>query len=299
MLGRTEEGTESYNRAAYLRSPLTSASSDAEGIGSESLLLDSPTNPLGISDATTWVNRGQANLKANQASTALTDFDNALQLDNTVVDAWVGRGDALRLLGRTSEGDACYDQAATLRAGLDVLPLMDLVVVVDTSAPLQTQIQEMQQGVDEAIATVSTERSTNIQITWLGTQSAWDGTPIDQSVMAYLARSTPQTALTVAGISQSAALNEHSSAQMLTAVMTQFPWRPGAAQSLLFMGHTALTRAQEDGNGSGFDRLVNTAKQTGTTVSTYLIPDSRLDPRTPPPESPQRAACGQPDGYCH
>jgi tetratricopeptide (TPR) repeat protein len=61
-----------------------------------------------------WLNLGRQQFQAEQYSQALQYFNQALNLDPTLTDAWNGRGAALKKLGNFSEALAAYDCALQL-----------------------------------------------------------------------------------------------------------------------------------------------------------------------------------------
>lgn len=76
---------------------------------------DMPRLPGGVLFAiTAWLNRGRAKLKLGQTAAALSDFEQALQLDSTSVEATRAKGDALLGLGQQQEADECYRRANEL-----------------------------------------------------------------------------------------------------------------------------------------------------------------------------------------
>lgn len=58
-----------------------------------------------------------------------------------------------------------------------------------------------------------------------------------------------------------------SSADMIAATTKHFDWRPGAAQSLLYLGNESIDKQ----NNGTVQTVIQTAQETGTIVSTYLF----------------------------
>ncbi len=65
-------------------------------------------------DARAWVGRGTTYGANGQHQEALTSFERALHMDNTLVSAWIGKGTALNMLRRNKEALAAFEQALSL-----------------------------------------------------------------------------------------------------------------------------------------------------------------------------------------
>ncbi|MBE9158999.1 substrate-binding domain-containing protein [Nodosilinea sp. LEGE 06152] len=64
-----------------------------------------------------WVGKGRLLSTMGRYDEALFCFDTALELDQTSAAAWMGKGQALMQMGRQSEGQACLAKAADLGNG--------------------------------------------------------------------------------------------------------------------------------------------------------------------------------------
>ena len=226
------------------------------------------------------INLGTALLRLGQGEAALTQFNQAIELDTKDPRAWLGQGDTFTLLGRSRDAETSYAQAAALQSGHPSrfrlqrrqperpVPtdrqLLDIVLLVNTTAPLQAEVSTMQQWVEGAIATTQTTRPSDIRMTWLGTHGSWNGTPIEQSVFEYLDAldRSPNH-----GAGSSGQPSSTSSNHIISHLIGQFDWRPGAAQSLFYLSNGAFSSADQ----AGLQSIIETAQQTGTTINTYLV----------------------------
>jgi Flp pilus assembly protein TadD len=64
-----------------------------------------------------WVGKGRLLSTTGRYEEAIFCFDTALELDQTAADAWVGKGQALAQMGRQTEAQACLARAAALGTG--------------------------------------------------------------------------------------------------------------------------------------------------------------------------------------
>lgn len=267
----------------------------------------SPENILGV------IGLGKVFLKLRQGENALTQFNQAIDRAPTRSDAWMGKGDALVLLGQMDEGQQSYAQAVALRSSpppssptiagpdeavgsqpLEVKPSetlqpqalirsapvdqpaqppliptslpqqLDMVILVNTQSPIQADVVAMQQVMSEAIATITSARPADVRITWLGTHGSWDATPVQQSVSAYL------NSLDISSVSYVIDSHHISPCDAITLLIEHFDWRPGSAQTLLYLDNESLNKNNQYDNQATIQSIVRAARNTGTTISTYL-----------------------------
>ncbi|MBT9313174.1 substrate-binding domain-containing protein [Leptothoe kymatousa] len=134
--------------------------------------------------------------------------------------------------------------------------LLDMVILVDSQAP-NMDITAMERVMGDVLS--ATHRPTDTRVTWLGTHGTMAGTPVHQSVPDYLG-SLGKVSDTPDGVI--------SSAEAMATIAQHFDWRPGAAQSLLFVGAQGLHN--DNNEKTAVQSVVQAANGTGTIVSTYL-----------------------------
>ena len=141
--------------------------------------------------------------------------------------------------------------------------LLDMVILVDSQAPLKADVTEMERVMAAAIAAASTNRPTDVRVTWLGTHGHWAGTLVQQSVSEYLG--------SLGKGFESTSDSPMSSAGAIAAVTRNFDWRPGAAQSLLYLGNDSLNKDSQSDDKTAVQLTIQAANETGSSINTYLI----------------------------
>ncbi|MFG6100812.1 tetratricopeptide repeat protein [Leptothoe sp. EHU-05/26/07-4] len=248
----------------------------------------SPNNALAL------IGLGQIYVKQGQLETALAYFNQALENEPTRPQAWIGKGDALMLLGRSEEGKQhyAYGQALSdipltfpptdtparpsprpvkpdvlseeIQAPITPPQLLDMVILVNTQGPLKAEVMAMGQVMDEAIETTTNARPADVRLTWLGTHEPWEETPVQQSASDYLNH------LGISLENQGITDSQPSPAHIISTLTRYLDWRPGAAQSLFYMGHESLSPDNQADGLPTVQPVIQTAKDTGTTINTYL-----------------------------
>lgn len=159
---------------------------------------------------------------------------------------------------------------------LDNFPLIDLVIVIDTSPSMKDEARALSQIAQTAIRNAKIRCPSNLQITWLGIEGTWTGTEFKRTVRAYLTKKcqVKQTVLRSRkrGNLKSAGAQEDG-ARAIADLIEYFNWREDAAKAVFYLGDEAL-----DGGGDKTERadidaaniVIQKAQTAGVSIHTYF-----------------------------
>lgn len=159
---------------------------------------------------------------------------------------------------------------------LDNFPLVDLVIVIDTSPSMKDEAQALSQIAQTAIRNAKIRCPSNLQVTWLGIEGTWTRTEFKRTVRAYLTKKC-QVKPTVLrsrkrGNLKSAGAQEDG-ARAIADVIEYFNWRKDAAKAVFYLGDEAL-----DGGGDKTERtdidaaniVIQKAQTADISIHTYF-----------------------------
>ncbi|WP_437664469.1 vWA domain-containing protein [Sorangium sp. So ce1182] len=165
-------------------------------------------------------------------------------------------------------------------------PLVDLVVVIDTSVSMRDEADALSQTIEAAIAAAKTKCPSDLRVTYLGIEGTFKKTRFDATVRDYLTQTAKVDASLLRGRTNADSANlteeqkkvfdpREDGARAIEDVATHFDWRPGAARSIFFLGDEALeggvsVTGQDQEDIEAATRAVEVAKKAGTRVHTYL-----------------------------
>ena len=159
---------------------------------------------------------------------------------------------------------------------LDNFPLIDLVIVIDTSPSMKDEAEALSKVAQTAIRNAKIRSSSNLQVTWLGIEGTWKKTKFNRTVRAYLTREcrVPQYSLSSRkqGTLRSAGAQEDG-ARAIADIIEHFNWREDAAKAVFYLGNEAL-----DGGGDKTERrdidaaniVIQKAQTAGVKIHTYF-----------------------------
>ncbi|WP_437498217.1 vWA domain-containing protein [Sorangium sp. So ce1099] len=165
-------------------------------------------------------------------------------------------------------------------------PLVDLVVVIDTSFSMRDEAEALSQTITAAIEAAKTKCPSDLRVTYLGIEGTFKNTRFDNTVRKYLTQTAKVDASSLRGrtIENAARLKEEQKetfdpredgARAIEDVANHFDWRPGASRSIFFLGDEALeggvsVSGQDQEDIEAARRAIEAAKKTGTRVHMYL-----------------------------
>ncbi|XYI02998.1 VWA domain-containing protein [Sorangium sp. So ce1128] len=165
-------------------------------------------------------------------------------------------------------------------------PLVDLVVVIDTSVSMKDEADALSQTIEAAIAAAKTKCPSDLRVTYLGIEGTFKKTRFDSTVRDYLTQTAKVDAASLKGrTSQDGASltaeqkkvfdPREDGGRAIEDIATHFDWRPGASRSVFFLGDEALeggvsVKGQDQEDIEAANRAIEAAKKAGTRVHTYL-----------------------------
>ncbi|WP_437931803.1 hypothetical protein WMF37_21950 [Sorangium sp. So ce291] len=165
-------------------------------------------------------------------------------------------------------------------------PLVDLVVVIDTSTSMRDEADALSQTIAAAIDAAKTKCPSDLRITYLGIEGTFKKTRFDSTVRDYLTQTAKVDAASLKGRTSAdgASLTaeqkkvfdpREDGGRAIEDIAAHFDWRPGASRSVFFLGDEALeggvsVKGQDQEDIEAANRAIEAAKKTGTRVHTYL-----------------------------
>ncbi|WAS91518.1 VWA domain-containing protein [Nannocystis punicea] len=203
-----------------------------------------------------------------------------------------------QLTGIGGEGPAFYldktlegPTPTTVTKESDVVPAVDLVVVIDSSVSMKDEAEALSQAVSAAIESARKNCPSDLRVTYLGIEGTFKNTKFDTTVKNYLVGTAraDESALhgrkkgTVAGGGA-----QEDGARAIEDVTLHFDWRADARRAIFFLGDEAFEGGELDVDQEDIDaanRSIAAAKQGGVRVHTYLGTSSAKEKQRKPLES--------------
>lgn len=153
-------------------------------------------------------------------------------------------------------------------------PLVDLVILTDTSPTMKTDARSVSAAGAAALAMAEGPR--DIRLVWLGIEGRWRQTAFNQTLRTYLTQGcqVPASALRSRQRGELPGGGaQEDAARAIEDATTHLDWRPQAKRHLLYLGDEAL-----DGGGTqpdaadraAADRAIQAAQAAGVQVHTHL-----------------------------
>jgi hypothetical protein len=176
---------------------------------------------------------------------------------------------------KPKQSEAAQSAPKIRNAGSADLPVVDLVVVIDTSASMQDEAADLSRAVDAAIEAARSSCPSDLRVTYLGIEGTFKATRFDKTVRNYLTKEAGADPSALKGRLRgtvAAGGAQEDGARAIEDVTERFDWRPGAARAILYLGDEAF-----EGGGvvrqddiAAADRAIATAQQGGVRVHTYV-----------------------------
>ena len=156
------------------------------------------------------------------------------------------------------------------------VPMVDLVVVIDSSVSMKDEADALNQAVAAAIEAAKTKCPSDLRVTYLGIEGTFKNTRFDTTVKNYLTGTAKADETALRGRKKGTVTGggaQEDGARAIEDVTAHFDWRPSAKRAIFFLGDEAF-----EGGGSDIDkedldsanRSVAAAKQGDVRVHTYL-----------------------------
>lgn len=155
-------------------------------------------------------------------------------------------------------------------------PLVDLVILIDTSPTMKADARAISEAAESALAMAQGQWPLDIRLVWLGIEGRWRQTAFTQTLRTYLTqecqvdpgllRSRQRGELPDGGAQEDAA-------RAIEDATTYLDWRSQAQRHLLYLGDEALEAGGEKPEAADVaaaDRAIQAAQTAGVRVHTHL-----------------------------
>lgn len=155
-------------------------------------------------------------------------------------------------------------------------PLVDLVILTDTSPTIKTNARAVSEAATAALASAEGQGPRDIRLVWLGIEGRWRQTAFNQTLRTYLTQGCQVPASALRSRRRGELPDggaQEDAARAIEDATTHLDWRPQAQRHLLYLGDEAL-----DGGGdqpdaadrAAADRAIQAAQTAGVRVHTHL-----------------------------
>jgi hypothetical protein len=176
-------------------------------------------------------------------------------------------------------------------AGERGTPVVDLVVLIDTSGSMSDEATDLSNAAEQAITAAQQSCPSDLRVCWFGIEGTWVNTRFSQSYRNYFKGQAPpnkddcrysETPLNDADLKGYIADHEDGAAAIID-ISEHFDWRPGATRAVFYLGDEALERGgpQDADDYAAADAAIDVVQKNGVTVYTYFgtpyYPDSAAE----------------------
>lgn len=159
-------------------------------------------------------------------------------------------------------------------------PIVDLVILIDTSGSMGDEATELSNAATQAITAAQQSCPSDLRVCWFGIEGTWSNTRFSQSYRNYFkGQAAPNkddcqysdTPLTDADLKGYIADREDGAAAIID-LSEHFDWRPDAARAVFYLGDEALERGgpQNADDYAAADAAIAVVQKKGVTVFTYF-----------------------------
>lgn len=156
------------------------------------------------------------------------------------------------------------------------LPLVDLVVLADTSPSVKDDARAISAAAEAAMVSAHEHCPADLRVVWLGLEGRWRGTEFNQTLRGYLTEhcgvEATQLRSRQRGELESAGAQEDA-ARAIEDAANHFPWRENAQRALFYFGDEALDAGGDRTEAADIEaanRAIQQAKAARVRVHTYF-----------------------------
>ena len=123
------------------------------------------------------------------------------------------------------------------------IPLVDLVIIIDTSPSMKDEAQALSNAAASAISSAKSSCPADLRVVWLGIEGTWKTTNFDQTLRDYLTRKCKVSASKLRGRKRGqlkSAGAQEDAARAIEDISDYFDWREKAARAIFYLGDEAL-----------------------------------------------------------
>jgi len=165
------------------------------------------------------------------------------------------------------------------------IPLVDLVVAIDSSVSMKDEAVALDAAVSAAIEAARAHCPSDLRVVYLGIEGTFRDTRFNQSIRKYLTTTANAAEAELRGRQRGTVAGggaQEDGARAIEDLSRHFDWRPGAGRALFFLGDESLDGGNQDGKQDQGDieaanLAIAVAKEAGVRVHTYLGTSSVKD----------------------
>ncbi|MBE9127405.1 MULTISPECIES: hypothetical protein [unclassified Coleofasciculus] len=158
----------------------------------------------------------------------------------------------------------------------NTIPLVDLVIVMDTSGSMKDEAQALSDAAEAAIEAAKSSCPSDLRVVWVGIEGTWKGTHFNRTIRDYLTQECHVIESALRGrkrgeVPQGGA--QEDGARAIEDISEHFDWRAGAAKAMFYLGDEAIEgggKKTEQEDIEAANLAIQKAKQFNVTVHTYL-----------------------------
>jgi uncharacterized protein (DUF697 family) len=156
------------------------------------------------------------------------------------------------------------------------IPLVDLVIVIDTSTSMSDEARALSEAAQAAIEAARSSCPSDLRVTWLGIEGTWKGTNFNQTVRDYLVQEAKAPEAELRGRKRGAVAGggaQEDAARIIEDISTHFDWRPGTARAIFYLGDEVLEGGGDKTEQKDIDaanKAIGVAREAKVTVHTYF-----------------------------
>lgn len=155
-------------------------------------------------------------------------------------------------------------------------PLVDLVILIDTSPGMKADACAISAAAAEALNLAQQQLPRDIRMVWLGIEGCWPHTAFQETLRTYLTQVCKVSVPTLRSRQREELLGagaQEDAARAIEDVTSYFDWRPQAKRHLLYLGNESLDAGGDKPDAASeiaVKLAIQAAQATGVQVHTHL-----------------------------
>ena len=156
-----------------------------------------------------------------------------------------------------------------------IVPKVDLVIGIDTSASMVDEAKELSEAVSAAIDAASKHCPSDLRVVYLGLEGTFKGTKFDKTARDYLTKTVKVDEAKLRQRKRGTVAEggaQEDGARLIEDIATHFDWRPDARRAMLYLSDEGLEgggRVDEEDMAAASQAIV-VAQRNNMRVHTYL-----------------------------
>ena len=156
------------------------------------------------------------------------------------------------------------------------IPLVDLVVVIDTSPSMRGKAQALSKAAASAITSAESSCPSDLRTAWFGIEGTWRGTNFSSAVRTYLTKKCKVSEAKLRGRKRrelTSAGAQEDAARAIEDISDYFDWRLGAARAIFYLGDEVLQTGGDETKQKDVEAAnlaIQKAQAAKVTVHTHL-----------------------------